>query len=707
MIVNCLAIVAIKPVSADLPNFNFPDLLALTDVVPVMLACYDLASSRCVYANVSYAALGGMTSEEALGKTIAQIIGVDAAERVKPQLRRMIALQAPVSYTRPTNLTGDNPHWIEVRLVPCGKPIADRVFVMVFDITPHRLAELQSLEVATRLGKFMQASVEGMAFHVQGTITDVNPPLLKMLGYTMDEMIGHQTLEFVPESRQQQVRQAMASGAETSYESFATHKDGRALPVEYSVRDFQWDGKPQRLIIVRDLSERRAAEERIRFLALHDVLTGLPNRAQLDDHLNGLVAQAHQSGTEFSLFFIDLDQLKRVNDSLGHSFGDVLLAGVGERLLKLCESSALGGSRPWLARLGGDEFVITLSHANAAHCSEFSVALQATLQRPIDVHDRKILVTASVGVASFPNDGDTPSQLLKNADMAMYAAKASGRDTTRFFDQSLSRAADHALLIEEELGQALQSRSFVLHYQPEVSTDGQRVICAEALIRWQHPTRGLLHPDEFIPIAEGLHLIVPIAQWVIDEALAQITRWRQLGWRDARVAVNLSSNQLRAPGFADNVLRSLQRLGLTADCLELELTERMLMNDDASVLATLTRLKQAGVSLAIDDFGTGLSSLSRLRNLPIDKLKIDKSFVLELPDSASSVAIVNSILELARGLSLAAIAEGVETKAQKRCLESLGCQTMQGFLFTEPLGAAEFAVWLTALFRRGTAAIPE
>lgn len=663
-----------------------------------MLACYDINSGRCVYANAAYAALGGMSCDEVLGKTIEQIIGTDAAERVKPQLARMLIEKRPVSYTRPTHAPGDNPHWIEVRLLPRGAPVIDRVFVMVFDITPARLAELDSLEVATRLGKFMQASVEGMAFHVQGTITDVNPPLLKMLGYTMDEMVGHQTLEFVPESHHAQVKQAMATGVETSYESFAIRKDGRVLPVQYSVRDFPWNGQPQRLIVVRDLTERRAAEERIHFLALHDVLTGLPNRAQLDDKLNFLVAEAYRRHDQFSVFFIDLDQLKRVNDSLGHSFGDMLLASVGERLMELCESSVSTKDKPWLARLGGDEFVVILTHADAARCYQFSLQLQATLQRPIDIQGRTILVTASVGVASYPHDGDTPSKLLKNADMAMYHAKASGRDTTRFFDQSLARAADHALVIEEELGVALQSKAFVLHYQPEVSADGKRVLSVEALIRWQHPTRGLLAPDEFIPIAEGLHLILPIGQWVIDEALAQVPRWRQLGWREAKVAVNLSSNQLRAPGFADNVLRSLNRLELTGECLELELTERMLMSEDSNVLSTLTRLKQAGVSMAIDDFGTGLSSLSRLRTLPIEKLKIDKSFVLELPHSASSVAIVNSILELARGLSLAAVAEGVETVAQRQCLESLGCQAMQGFLFTEPLAADEFAGWWKSLF---------
>jgi diguanylate cyclase (GGDEF)-like protein/PAS domain S-box-containing protein len=694
-----------EPVPTDFSTITLPELLALTDAVPVMLACYDVATHRCIYANGPYAALGGMTRHQVIGKTIEQIIGSDAAQRVKPHLARMLAEKRPVSYTRPTSTSSDDPRWIEVQLVPAHSPLINRFFVIVFDVTPHRLAELQSLKSATRLGKFMQASIEGIAFHVGGTITDVNPPLLKMLGYEFDEMVGHQTLEFVPPHEHLRVRQVIASESEIAYESFAVHKDGRALPVEYSVRNFEWDGKGQRLIIVRDLSERRAAQERIRFLALHDVLTGLPNRAQLDDHLSLLLTEASRLNTQFSVLFIDLDQLKRINDSLGHSFGDMLLANVGERLLAFCEAEVSSTEKPWLARLGGDEFVITLSHADAASCHQFSARLQAALQRPIDIQGRKILITASVGVAGFPHDGDTPSQLLKNADMAMYHAKASGRDTTRFFDQSLARAADHALVIEEELGVALQSRAFVLHYQPEVSTDGKRVLTAEALIRWQHPTRGLLGPDEFIPIAEGLHLIVPIGQWVIDEALAQVPRWRQLGWHDAKVAVNLSSNQMRTPGFADHVLHSLHRLGLGGECLELELTERMVMSDDGNVLATLTKLKAAGVSLAIDDFGTGLSSLSRLRTSPVEKLKIDKSFVLELPHSASSVAIVKSILELARGLSLSAVAEGVETHAQRQCLESLGCHAMQGFLFTEPLAADAFATWLKPLFAHDQSAV--
>lgn len=688
-----------EAVSADSPHITLEELQRLTDEVPVMLACYDVRTRRCLYANAHYANLGGLTPEQAVGKTFAEIIGTEAAERIQPAVDRVLNEKVTVNYSRSFVTPKGHARWIEVSLIPSGTPEIDRTFVMISDISKHRRAELENRQSSERLRKFMAASLEGIAFHVDGVITDVNPPLLQMLGYGTDDMVGHRTLEFVPLHEQARVRQVIGSGAEVSYESYALHKDGRELPVEYCVRDFDWDGKKQRLIVVRDISERRAAEERIRFLALHDSLTGLPNRAQLDERLNYLVGSAHEHDAQFAVLFIDLDQLKRVNDSLGHSFGDVLLSSVAERLLEFCEGAASTHGKPWLARLGGDEFVIVLPHGDRKSSEAFSRTLQATLQSPVEANGRKIRVTASIGVAMFPQDGDTPSQLLKNADAAMYMAKAAGRDTTRFFDQSIAHAADRALLIEGELDHALQNDEFELYYQPEVSADGKRLLGVEALIRWQHKERGLLGPDEFIPIAEGLHLIQPIGQWVLDNALAQVPRWRQLGWEDARVSVNLSSNQFRAPGFTDNVLRSLARLGLSGDRLELEVTERMLMNDDAAMPVTLATLREAGIALAIDDFGTGFSSLSRLRTLPIEKLKIDQSFILELPDSLSSVAIVNAILELAQGLSLTAVAEGVETKEQRQCLESLGCRAMQGYLFARPMPASDFAIWLKDLLR--------
>ena len=577
---------------------------------------------------------------------------------------------------------------------------------MVFDITPHRVAELRSRDSSERLRKFMLASQEGLAFHVNGTITDVNPPLLNWLGYTLEEMVGHQTLEFVPAHQHPLVYRAMGSGSEVTYESFAVHKSGLEIPVEYSARNFEWNGQTQRLINVRDLSERRAAEARIRFLALHDVLTGLPNRAQLEDYLRLSVIDSSKTGTPLSVFFIDLDQLKRVNDSLGHSVGDLLLIGVAERLREFCERPSHVQHKPWLARLGGDEFVIILHQTGQQQTEAFSRDLQATFQHPLDIQGRKIRVTASVGVATFPHHGRTPSELLKNADAAMYLAKDAGRDATRFFDPSVAIRADHALIIEHELDHALQHNEFELFYQPEVSSDGTRIVGVEALIRWRHQTRGLLGPDEFIPIAEGLYLILPISQWVLETALAEVPRWRDLGWKDARVSVNLSGNQVRLPDFAEGVLRALACQNLRGDSLELEFTERMLMHEDSSITQMLDTLRSENVTLAVDDFGTGFSSLSRLRKLPIEKLKIDRSFVKELPDTHSAVAIVNSILELARGLGLTAIAEGVETEAQRQCLEALGCRAMQGFLFAHPMPAAEFCVWLKALLARGEGATP-
>ena len=687
--------------SADLPQITLQELQRLTDEVPVMLACYDARTQRCLYANSGYASLGGLTPEQALGRTIAEIIGVDAATHAQPMLDRVLNEKIAVSFSRSYVTPHGDEAWIDVSLVPSGEPGVERTFVIISDISARRRAEVENRNSSERLHKFIAASLEGIAFHVDGVITDVNPALLRMLGRTPEEMVGKRSLEFVPQTERVKLSEGLRSVEEISFESLMLHKDGHVLPVETTWRKLDWHGHQQGISIVRDLSEPRAAEERLRFLALHDVLTGLPNRAAMNDHLARLVAEARQNNWPFAVFFIDLDQLKRVNDSLGHGAGDGLLAAVAQRLLKFCQDSAWSKRSPLLARLGGDEFVVTFSHTDAAASLHFSQQLQATLQQPIGVLGRELVVTASVGVASYPGDGDTPSQLLQHADAAMYLAKASGRNTTRFFDQSMALAADRALTVEAELGRALQNHEFDLYYQPEMSADGKQVMAVSALIRWRHRTRGLLEPDQFIAIAEGLHLIVPIGQWVLDTALAQVPRWRELGWKKARVSVNLSSNQFRAPEFTSNVLASLARLGLAGNCLELDVTERMLMSDDAATAMSLNVLRQAGILLAIDDFGTGYSSLSRLRFLPIEKLKIDRSFIRELPNTHSAAAVVNSILELAQGLGLTAVAAGVETEEQRECLDAMGCRVMQGFLFARPMPAAAFCEWLEALLARG------
>jgi len=676
------------------------DLLRLMDEVPVMLACYDAVTQRCLYANRAYAALGGFTPTEAIGRTADEIVGVEVNARIRPDLERALAEGRPLTYARSASVNGAE-RWIEVTLVPSGVP-ASLMFIVATDMTAHRAAEMASRQNADRLAKFMAASVEGIAFHKDGVVTDINPPLLRLLGYeSPHEMIGRLTTDFVEPTELARVRRVLAAAPETSYESLAVQRDGTAIPVEYTVRNMEWAGRQQRMIIVRDLRETHAARSRIRFLAAHDALTSLPNRARLDEHLNEMIALSGEQQQPFAVLFLDLDQLKRVNDSLGHASGDEVLIALAGKLRAFCDECNQHGTHAWLARHGGDEFVMTCRTGTRLELIGLIERLRHIFDTPTRVGTRQFRVTASIGVALFPDDGDTPTQLLKNADAAMYLAKSAGRDTVRFFDQAIAREADRALMIEEALGPALVNGEFELHYQPAVSADGMRLLSVEALIRWNRGDGGLWMPDEFIPIAESMHQFVPIGGWVIDTALDQVAHWRALGWLEPLVAVNLSSNQFRAPDFVDSLLAALTRRNLPGTCLQLEVTERMLMHEDAALQDALTRLRTAGVSLAIDDFGTGFSSLSRLRTLAVDTLKIDQSFVRELPASASSSAIVNTIVDLAHGLSMTTIAEGVETLEQQRCLQGLGCRVMQGFLFAKPMPAAQFDRWLQQLLARG------
>jgi diguanylate cyclase (GGDEF)-like protein/PAS domain S-box-containing protein len=677
-------------------KITLEELKQLANAVPAMLACFDASDFRCLYANEHYAQLGGMTAKDAIGKTFSEITGFDAAIQIQPYVDEVLRTGKLVRYERSYVGKSGSQRWIEVSLVPNRGVDMDRAFVLIFDITKHRVAEIAARQSAERLRKFFEASEEGIAFHVGGRITDVNPPLLRMLGYNEAEVVGRSTLEFVAESARTQVAQVMASGVETAYESMALTRHGVSIPVEFIVRDMVWQEKPQRMVIVRDVSGRRAAEERIRFLALNDSLTGLPNRAQLDERLARLV----EARAPFATLFLDLDQVKRVNDSLGHSAGDQLLVQIAERLSGICADIGTLSSGAWLSRLGGDEFVITYTHKNAIDLERFVSSVMAAFNQPVQVGHRELRVSASIGIALYPSDGGTPSQLLKNADAAMYLAKTQGRATVRYFDQSLAVAADMALEIEQELSTAIAADQFLLYFQPQVSPDGRELFGVEALIRWQHPTRGLTSPDHFIRVAEDVHLILPIGQWVIDEALAQVKRWIEAGWKEARVAVNLSSNQFREADFVRNIVSALRRARLNGPCLELELTERMVMGEESQVLQVLTQLKEHGIALSIDDFGTGFSSLSRLRSLPIDQLKIDQSFIDDLPESHSALAIVTSLVQLGRGLSLKIVAEGVENEAQRECLDLLGCPVMQGFLFAKPMSGDEFLIWLTEFFAK-------
>jgi diguanylate cyclase (GGDEF)-like protein len=506
-------------------------------------------------------------------------------------------------------------------------------------------------------------------------------------------MLGRKTLEFIAPDHIAQVAAVITSGQETAYESMVLDRNGQRIPVEFIVRTMMRGGERLRMTIVRDIRDRHAAQARIHHMAHFDALTGLPNRVSFMEHLERSMAPPGEGESpRLALLFIDLDNFKRVNDSLGHLVGDALLRTVAMRITASLRTTDV------VARFGGDEFVVLLAHlppdrSHGADAEEVAQKLLAAISAPVNAEGRPLTVTPSIGIALFPGDGASSAELVKHADSAMYLAKARGRATVQFFEPHMAAAAYAALVMEGQLAQALERGEFVLHFQPQVRASDGVLLGVEALIRWQHPERGLLAADAFIALAEQHQLMLPIGQWVLAEAARCALRWNAMGLGVAPVAVNLASVQFQAQNFVESVMQvPPEARGL----LELELTERMLMDDLPRVKQRLAQLKSLGLRISIDDFGTGYSSLGHLKELPIDKLKIDRSFVHDLPANRDSAAIARAIIQMGRNLGMTVIAEGVETEAQRAFLAEHQCDELQGLLISPPLAQDAFEAWVVA-----------
>ncbi len=665
----------------------------LANSVPAMIAYYDSPELGygCRFANKAYSGAFGLTEASIIGKTFVQVIGEAAAREIQPSIDAVVNESRAVAYVRELAAADGSRRWIEVNVLPhlgaAGRPVG--AFVIVTDITEHRLATQALRESEERLAKFMQASAEGIAFHRGGIVTDANPPLCQLLGYTLAELRGRHALDFVPPDQRARVQAVLDGGQELSYESAVVGKDGVRIPVEFIGRTLVYGDEKLRMSVVRDLRDRHAAQARIHHLAHHDALTGLPNRMSFMERLGQQIELARVAGKTLALLFVDLDHFKRVNDSLGHLIGDALLQTVAARISASLRAADL------VARFGGDEFIVLLADATRDDVAEVAHKLLRAIEVPVEAEGRDISVTPSVGIAMFPHDGATPTELIKNADTAMYIAKSRGRANCQFFDPAVASAAYAALVLESQLAQALQRDEFVLHFQPQVRASDGTLAGIEALIRWVHPERGMLRPDAFISLAEQQRVMLPISQWVLRSAARAALRWRSCGLIDVPIAVNLSSMQFRANGFVDAVAQVLREEGVPGEWLELELTERMLMDDLGAVKRTLQQLRAMGMRVSVDDFGTGYSSLAHLKELPIDAMKIDRSFVHDLPHQRGSVAIARAVMQMAQGLSLTVVAEGVENEEQRRFLVEQGCDLLQGELISAPLPAAELVHWIT------------
>ncbi|HVK53576.1 MAG TPA: EAL domain-containing protein, partial [Burkholderiales bacterium] len=491
------------------------------------------------------------------------------------------------------------------------------------------------------------------------------------------------------------ITRAIKEGAPCNIEHRIVRPDGSERIVQ-EMANIEYDfatGKPLKMIgTVQDITNRRRYEIEIEHLASHDALTDLPNRNLLNDRLAQLIARATRVDERIAVLFLDLDRFKFINDSFGHGFGDTLLKEVAQRLRESVRDYDT------VARLGGDEFVVVLhDFSRDENISEIARKLLKAISRPFIIDEQTLHVTASIGVSVYPDDGFSGNTLLRNADTAMYRAKERGRDALEFYTRQMSLEARERVQLESALWRAVEQQEFELYFQPQVSLWTGEINGVEALIRWRHPEQGLVAPDRFIPLAEDTGVIIPMEEWVLKTACAQAVAWRRSGHSKLSVAVNFSTRHFHQPNFVQFVESVLQETGLDAEYLDIELTERTLMQNSDAIALTMRRLKRLGVRLSLDDFGTGYSSLSYLKRFPINILKIDKTFIDDISLNSEDAAIVRAIIDMARSLAMRVVAEGVEREEQLDFLMMNQCDGVQGYYISPPVTATA----LTALLDSG------
>ncbi|PKO60030.1 MAG: sensor domain-containing diguanylate cyclase [Betaproteobacteria bacterium HGW-Betaproteobacteria-13] len=584
--------------------------------------------------------------------------------------------------------TSDGKRWIETYKAAVTDRSGDLLGTVGFarDITDRRRAD-EELRLADRV---FNSTVEGvLVTDAKGCILTVNPAFETITGYRKDEVVGGNP-RILKSGRHESefyrdIWRSVNATGQWRGELWNRRKSGEIYPQWLTISVVRDSDEliTHYVAVFSDISTLKVAQEKIDFLAYHDSLTRLPNRILLRDRLEHALMRARRDDGGLALLFFDLDRFKSVNDTLGHTVGDELLIDVGSRISRLIRSSDT------LARLGGDEFVLLMEdETDVRQVTTVARKMLDIFSSPRTVGGHALTVTASIGIARYPDDGEDADTLLKHADLAMYEAKSQGRNTYQFFSQDLTSGALERLVMENALRGAVVRKELVLHYQPQIDFTGGGLAGVEALVRWQHPELGLVSPGRFIPLAEEMGIIGEIGEWVLNEACRQMVAWDTEGFEVPLIAVNLSARQIDRDQIVQITDSALRRSGLAADRLELEVTESMIMREPERALGVLEGLRALGVALAIDDFGTGYSSLAYLRRLPLNRLKVDQSFVNDIGCDANGEAIIRAVIALARNLGLRTVAEGVETQSQSEFLRTEGCDIGQGYLYDRPLPAA-------------------
>lgn len=659
---------------------------ALLDNSPALVTAYD-RHGRCLLMNQRASEVLAVSAQSAIGQPRSAFLPGEQLDYERQSDQRVWESGHPIqeSLRWPTE---------DGRLYAVNRfPLRDaerRIFAVATisaDIT-----EMESMR--QRLDLAMQVFSRGAEGVIitdeKRRITFVNEAFKNMLGVPDIEIQGHEpdflsTSHHPPGFARDIFRGLLARGGWEG-EVWVRRRNGEVFPAWLRLSVVRaLNGRVSHFIgIVNDITQRKAAEEEIQRLAYFDSLTGLPNRYLLKDRVDQAIRRCHRGGKGFALVFLDLDRFKEINDAFGHGMGDGLLVEFARRLRRLLRE------QDTVCRLGGDEFVLVLMEISAESLLQRVRSVLESATRPFEIKGHRLQVSASIGIAMYPDDGESFDELLKNADTAMYQSKSAGRNTFRFFDPQMALEASRRAVVENALREALHSDQIHMVFQPQVALDSNRLIGAEALMRWRHPELGEIPPAEFIQLAERTGLIVELGNRALDMVLAQLAAWRSTRLADLPVSVNVSGEQFWRKDFLDRIRAGLADADLPPRSLALELTEHTAMRLPDEAVRIMDSLSQLGVSLAIDDFGTGYSSLAYLHRFPLDVIKIDRSFVCELETSETARQVCRSILTIAQTTGLKTIAEGVETEGQRDFLARLGCGAMQGFLFARPMGAEEF-----------------
>lgn len=670
----------------------------ITDNLPVAVATFD-DQDRIRFANRALCDWFGLRREAVVGRHAAEVFGNDVYDESRAVVQR--ARAGETMQMRRRAETNGVVRWVDAAVAPFDDGDTNRsgVVAVYSDVTKR-------VEANAALDRMRNALTQHLAntplavvqLDQQRRVAQWTGRAAEVFGWSEKEAVGQslEELHVIEEDGRARFEQALASLGRGEEDRFTVslrnlRKDGAQLHSEWYVSVLRDKGGTvsSYLMLVQDVSARVQAERHLQYVANHDVLTGLANRAQLQERLKAEIARARRLNHSVAVVLFDLDRFKFINESLGHSVGDALLQEVALRF------SDNMGQGELLARTGGDEFMLLVSQD--APGPEGGLGLQRAeemrklLSRPFQVAGQSLYVTASIGVSVYPYDADTDTDLVKNADWAMYRAKDGGRNSVQVYSHALASDVPVRLSLESELRCAIELNQLELHYQPKQNLVTQRITGAEALLRWRHPVRGLVPPDEFIPLAEESDLILHFGGWVIREVARQIAAWRNQYSSVPQIAINLSAVQLKQRDLAKDILAALQDAGLPGSALMVEVTETGVVSDPLLATITLELLRDHGVHAAIDDFGKGFSSLTQLKRLPIDALKIDSSFVRDVVIDRDDAAIVQAIIGLARNLDLQVIAEGVETNGQLGFLVNHGCSEAQGYLISRPLPADDFA----------------